>query len=314
MTPVILMAAVVGQCVGGSCSPVRIAPSYHRPLSYPISRPAAPIVLPPVMRTDETLLERAAIREGGLSFWVLGTRMANGKIEWDEDLPFNRRSWANAKIVAEQKRAEAERLAAAKAAEERRKAEAPKPEIQNFGIAPDKMGLKSEEYTAPSAEAQRFVQEAKGETDGPGLLHVTVIGSVDDCAPVVNDLKTHPALAGVRERLMVQDYRPNEWAVDPKLGFQGQGKPTILVQTARSSGDPKGGRVVHRQMSYEGGPEHLAEAIRKADPNYNPSADPGPGRPGRSGCPLGFTSDHWIPIVGAVLVVLFVFSKPKVKP
>ncbi len=96
--------------------------------------------------------------------------------------------------------------------------------------------------------------------------HVTVIGPADAVAPVVNDLKTHPAFEGLRANLMVQDYRPGEWAVDPTLGFPGNGTPAIIVQTTKSKADPQGGRVVFRAANYEMGPTGLAEADAQGRP------------------------------------------------
>ncbi len=285
MSPVILTAAILGQCSGGSCpAPIPIAPSY--PVVRVVDEPA-PLV-------------RRWVCEYGLRFEVMGVLEDGGRtINWSRDLDFNRRSIASARAEAEAKR---------------RERPAERPAIQNFGLTPERMGLHQDAYTAPSHEARRFVAQAKGEAGEPAKLHVTVIGTEAECSPVVGDLRTHPALAGVRDRLMVQDYRPDEWPVDPRLGFRVNGRPTILIQTARGPGDDKGGKVVHRQMNYEGGPERLAEAIRKADPHYNPALDPGPDRPRAAGCPLGFTSDHWLPIAAAALVVSFIFRRPKVQP
>lgn len=309
----LITAAILGQCSGGRCpAPTRFAPSYPAPVQI-----APPVVIDqPVIRVVErpAPLVRRWVREDGLRFEVIGTMTPAGKINWSPDLDFNARSYATAKAAQNERRPTARPVPLPEDAAPK---EQPKPEakkdIQNFGLAPDKMGHRPDTYTADSHEAKRFIQEAKGEAGGTGMLHVTVIGTVDDCAPVVNDLNTSPALAGVRDRLMIQDYRPNEWPVDPKLGFQVNGKPTILVQAARGPNDAKGGRVVYRAMDYAGGPERLAEEIRKADPNYNPNADPGPERPDRRGCPLGFTRDHWLLIIGAGVVVFIIFSKPKVQ-
>jgi hypothetical protein len=313
MKTVVLLAAILGQCSGGRCpAPTRYAPSFPEPSV--IAQPSIHVVDQPVIRVVErpALLVRRWVREYGLRFEVIGTLTSAGKINWDPDLEFNRRSIAAARVAPYERRPAA-RIVDEHAAQPTAKSAAIGPEIQNFGLSPDKMGRRPDSYTAESSEAQRFVQEAKGESGDGGKLHVTVIGSESECATVVKDLHAHPALASVRDRLLIQDYRPSEWPVDPKLGFQGNGTPTILVQSARGPADPKGGKVLYRAMSYEGGPERLAEEIRKADPNYNPNLDPGPDRPSRRGCPLGFTHDHWLLIVGALVVVFIIFSKPKVQ-
>ena len=56
-----------------------------------------------------------------------------------------------------------------------------------------------------------------------------------------------------------------------KPGFVTSGQPTIYCQAPD-------GKVLHRQDDY-GGPEQLAEAARKAKPNYRPENDPNVNRP-----------------------------------
>ena len=128
----------------------------------------------------------------------------------------------------------------------------------------------------------------------------------------MKDLASNPALVSLKPSLFVQDYRPGEWPVDASLGFATDGKPTIIIQTAKGVHDPKGGRVVYRASDYAMGPEALAEEIRKANPDYKPSADPGPaaGNPSASSrlCPFGFNSSHW-PFLIATGIGLAVLSK-----
>jgi hypothetical protein len=166
---------------------------------------------------------------------------------------------------------------------------------------------KGETYTASTPEAARFVTQAvEGERDGK--LHVTIIGSDDERARVVNDIKTDPSFAGLRDTLLVQDYKPGEWPVDPKLGFRA-GKPAIIVQAAKGPGERKGGRVVFRCSDYSIGATGLAEAIRKADPNYRPDKDPTPTTPSGGDLPFGLTDTQVMLAIAAVVVGFLVYTR-----
>jgi len=101
--------------------------------------------------------------------------------------------------------------------------------------------------------------------DDSQQLRLTVIGAEKDRRAVLDDLEHHAALAPLRERILVQSYEPEHWAV-AGAGFVTVGAPTIYLQAPD-------GRVLHRQDEYRG-PERLAAALRKADPNYRPEADP----------------------------------------
>ena len=249
---------------------------------------------------DYYVIKTYSIEHEGLTFEVKGY-MKDDKIIWQRSDPGNAASYAAAKERVESQ-------------PERRPTAKPGPppngdnkpvrqdigQTLNFGMEPGRMKPKPT-YEAGSDEAKRFVTEAK-EGSSEGKLHVTVIGTDDARAPVVNDLQNNPAFANLRDTMMIQDYSPDEWPIDPAQGFVTTGTPTILVQTARSQSDPKGGRVVFRASDYSMGPEALAEAIRKANPDYKPSLDPTPssGKTPLVSCPFGFTRDHWphILIVG----------------
>jgi hypothetical protein len=199
---------------------------------------------------------------------------------------------------------------------------ASQPPGKNYGLKPDWSSKKGEAFTAPSPEAKAFVAQARAAQGVEGKMHVTVIGSDDARAPVVNDLNTHPALAPFRDKLHVQDYKPSEWPVDPKLGY-GDGSPTIIVQQGKVPGDPNGGKVLWRAANYAEGPDGLAEGLRQADalrkgvPGRDPSQDPGPatgrrkGGSSASGCPFGFDKSHWpfILIVGAFAGALLLLPR-----
>jgi hypothetical protein len=94
---------------------------------------------------------------------------------------------------------------------------------------------------------------------------LTIIGSDDERKAVTDDLNKHPLLSPLASNLLVRDYRPDHWHV-ARAGFVTAGHPSIYLQATD-------GKVLHRTAVYEG-PEKLAEAIRKADPHYDPSKDP----------------------------------------
>src|SRR5205823_13551401 len=82
----------------------------------------------------------------------------------------------------------------------------------------------------------------------------------------VADVTQAPALAEWKDRLVVQAFAPDHWAV-ARAGFVTSGKPTVYLQTPS-------GQVLHRQDDYDDGPEGLARAIRRADPAYDAKKDP----------------------------------------
>lgn len=198
------------------------------------------------------------INYDGVTFKVSGWVNERGNIVWDQNDPANRLAWDSAKKNKPQ--------------------QVPARNPLNYGLDVSRLSH-TPAYSAHGAEANEFVQEIVRRTPmveaKDSAYHVTVIGTPDERAKVVNDIKTHKAFDGLRDRLLVQDYAPGEWAVDPKLGFKTDGRPSIYVQTSANRGDPRGGRVVYRTRDYSLGPEGLASAIRKADPHYNPDIDPG---------------------------------------
>jgi hypothetical protein len=101
--------------------------------------------------------------------------------------------------------------------------------------------------------------------DDSDRLHLTIIGSSQLRQKVLDDLRRHDSLREFAGRCHVHNFPPDHWAV-VKTGFVTTGSPTIYLQSAN-------GRVLHRQDNYAG-PDNLAEALRRADPNYQPDKDP----------------------------------------
>lgn len=240
-------------------------------------------------------IKQYKIEHEGMTFMVEGYRRDSGSVTWEPSRPFNARSYAEA-VAARQRGPENGQTAGD-----------PFP----GGVALNLIGNPG--YHALSDEGRRFVKEVQAQGGDPEMLHVTVIGKPEDRTAVLKDLDTHPALAKMRQNLLVQYYSPSEWAVDTRAGFPAHGTPSILIQLPRRSRlDPKGGKVLWRSENYNVGPEGLAEAIRKADPNRDPEKDPGPVNKSKGGkCPLGFNSTHWPYIVGAIALLYILVKLPR---
>ncbi|SIO37570.1 hypothetical protein SAMN05444166_4201 [Singulisphaera sp. GP187] len=304
MYAVILFLSTLGQCGPQGCP---IPSSGYGPIFSPLPSMPMPQVIPSNdLARPHRVIRTINVTDNGLKFDVRGYWNERGTVTWDTKDEFNRRSYAAA--VAASKAAKTNPVVV------RPRTPAVDPRLSGAITDPFPGGVVAEKlhrqtkYTTPTEEAKRFVAEAVADEKSVGKLHVTVIGSDDDRAPVVNDINNHPAFASIKGDLMIQDYAPDEWQVDPKLGYVVNGKPTILVQTPKGPNDPKGGRVVYRALDYSMGPEALAEAIRKADSSYKPANDPGPATGLAGLCPLGFTKEHR-PIIGVTAVGLILLLK-----
>jgi hypothetical protein len=110
----------------------------------------------------------------------------------------------------------------------------------------------------------REVSDAQVPNDA-ARNRLVIIGSDAEQKRVSDDLNKHPALAPLMRDLVVQSYRPDHWHV-AGAGYDTSGHPSIYLVSAD-------GKVLSHSSAYAG-PERLAEAIRKADPKYDPSKDP----------------------------------------
>lgn len=95
---------------------------------------------------------------------------------------------------------------------------------------------------------------------------LTVIGPDEARAAVLKDLQNDPSLKELASSLLVTDFLPTDWQV-AKAGFDVTGTPRIVYLSPD-------GRVLHSQGDYEGGAAALAQALRKANENYDPKKDP----------------------------------------
>ncbi len=144
-------------------------------------------------------------------------------------------------------------------------------DVRNFGVDTDKLnGHGNEQYRLNGVPATREqVRKTLADQrvpDDAGRLRLTLIGDPAATARVQGDLAGTPALAAWKDRLLVQSYPPDHWAV-ARTGFKTDGKPTIYVQAPD-------GTVLHRQDDYRDGPDALSQALRRADPHYDPRKDP----------------------------------------
>jgi hypothetical protein len=139
--------------------------------------------------------------------------------------------------------------------------------------------LNGQRISSPTA----FQALALGDAlaDDSGKLRLTVVGSESACGKVIDDLDKAPELVGFKDKLLVQSYRPDNWAVAPfKLPDLTSSDCYIGIQ--KSPGPNGRGEALHAQRSYPG-PALLAvairEALRKADPTYQPDKVPDLTRP-----------------------------------
>lgn len=140
--------------------------------------------------------------------------------------------------------------------------------------------------------------------DDANKLRLTVIGAEADRNGVLKDLASATPLSAWAGKLVVQDYAPADWAV-ANAGFVTGGKPTIYLQQPD-------GKVLLRMDQYDG-PQALAEAIRKADPNYKPDQDPSgkpsPASPASSSGTVFGVSPWALGVLGLGIVATLLFRK-----
>ena len=146
---------------------------------------------------------------------------------------------------------------------------------QNFGLDRSRLDRGVEKFWLGGREVTR--KQAYTALSGAGKdliddrekLRLTVIGTAAECQAVVKDLESNPALSVFADTLLVQSYRPDNWAV--KDSGLLPGSPRIVVQ---GGPDAKGsGKVLHSQGDYNGGATALADALRRVRPDYDPNKD-----------------------------------------
>jgi hypothetical protein len=161
----------------------------------------------------------------------------------------------------------------------------------NFGLDLARMSPTGQHILNGKEVSKEALLQAIGKPrlpDDSKWLCLTIIGADAERKQVLSDLRSSPLLAPWKDRVKIQDYAPDHWAVRD-AGFVTSGHPTIYCQTAD-------GKVLHRQDDYRGAAA-LAEVLRQADPAYQPRQDPDLNKP-LSHVPLAL----WIG--GAILLLL----------
>jgi hypothetical protein len=141
-------------------------------------------------------------------------------------------------------------------------------EVPNFGVMQTKLNGSTSHHSinGRSVTEEDALAALQGKlTDDSQKLRLTIIGPQEKRQVVLADWNASPSLAALKDKVLVQGYDPTHWAV-ANAGFRTTGQPNIYLQAPD-------GKVLHRQDDYRG-PDKLAEAIRKADPNYQPNNDP----------------------------------------
>lgn len=143
----------------------------------------------------------------------------------------------------------------------------------NFGINIGQLAKQTPEscsINGQPASKEACIQAMAGAApSAPGLpddrknLRLTVIGDPEFRRAVAEGL-AQPEAAPVRERLVMQSYTPDAWAVK-EAGFAPGNQ--IYLQAPD-------GKVLHRQTDFAGGAPKLIEAVRKVDPSYKADRDP----------------------------------------
>lgn len=105
-------------------------------------------------------------------------------------------------------------------------------------------------------------------TDDRGKMFLTIVGDEAMRKKVLGNLASDPSL---RSKLHVNAFAPDSWQVQ-QIGF-----PSGV--TLQGPPDAAGRSPVIWRFREAPNALALAEAIRKADPNYQPNADPDPAKP-----------------------------------
>ena len=110
--------------------------------------------------------------------------------------------------------------------------------------------------------------------DDSGKLRIAMCGTKEVCDTVMSDMKSHPALASLSSKFLVQAYRPGTWPVEVFKRPAGEG---FFLSILGVPDKKYRAAEYHSQVAYEG-PEKLAQAmdgaLRRADPNYQPNKTP----------------------------------------
>jgi len=139
--------------------------------------------------------------------------------------------------------------------------------IPNFGM--DWHADGKEKYILSGQEVNKShafsaISGDTGVPDDSKMQRLVVLGSLQARQKVLADLAADSNLTPFKGKMVTQSYDPSHWHVKD-AGYIAKVDPTIYITSPE-------GKVIHRQDGYEG-PAKLSQAIRKADPSYDPTKD-----------------------------------------
>jgi hypothetical protein len=184
----------------------------------------------------------------------------------------------------------------------------------NFGINEKEMAKRAgrNRYSTNNGveisktETNRLFRGDSELPDDSAYDMLAVIGTQEQCDKIKKDVDSDPAFAPLRDKLLVQCYRPEDEMVKRK-GFE-PGNPSIYLQSST-------GKTKWREVEYRG-PKILAGEIDKRRPDYDPNKDPGPHNPpplipSMPNIDLQALSRHpLVLIVAAFAALMFLNRKP----
>lgn len=190
------------------------------------------------------------------------------------------------------------------------------------GVNPDKISkdVSFECSGKPCSRQQAFFALTQGGlVDDRNKSFLTIVGDKSLRDSVLKDLDTSAALRGWRDKLHVNAYAPDHWAVR-QVGLQ----PGISFQGPPST---EGKAPVEWRFRSYAGDVALAEALRKSDPNYRPDADadplakpkpptpaPEPVKPDVPSTPSGTNLWQWAFMLAAGVAVFLVARRTPATP
>lgn len=146
------------------------------------------------------------------------------------------------------------------------------PHWQTHGVEPDKIAAAAayEVNGRPASRGDAFRILQAGLEDDRQKCFLTAVLPDGERDKFLADMAGHPGLQAWKAKLHVNAYAPHDWRVRQiglAEGISYQGPP-----------DAQGRSLVKFRLRSYAGPEQLAEALRRADQNYKPDADPDPAK------------------------------------
>lgn len=179
------------------------------------------------------------------------------------------------------------------------------PKVRSYGVVTEKIrdGTYEVNGAAATRDETRAAVRAAGAAlpNDKGKVWVTIDGTDAEAKPVTDWLAGHP----YRDRLIVKPVTPDRWETRP--GFPKGGHPQITLlgpADAKGRAEAYWAQATGDLAQLELG---VAQALRKADPAFDPARVPGPGRPNAGG-----TGVEWLLLAAALLGIaaLFYFTRP----